>query len=145
MEREMPKKKQRKPVVWVGALLFFLLIVYIGTMDSGKKRTSNSASKAIQSQKSSSSRQSKVKNAISYLNDIDEVAWVEVDNNNVYVGFDPVPSDMDAIIRAAAMNGNRAADFGVHVWAVKSTQRNWRPGQGSYLAQHSARHGKIID
>jgi len=143
----MPEKKQRNPVVWVDALLVVLVIVFVGTMDTSKQRTrvSSNKSKSTTAHKSSSSRQSKVKSALSYLNDIDEVAWVEIDDNNVYVGFDPSPSDMDAIIRAAAMTGNRAADFGVHVWAVKANQRNWRPGQESYLAEPSARHGKIID
>ncbi len=141
----MSEKKRRNPTVWVGALLILLIIVYIGTRDTGKQRTRIPSTKSATTQKSSGSRQSQVTNALSYLNNIDEVAWIEVDDNNVYVGFEPIPSDMDAIIRAAALNGNRAADFGVHVWAVKATQRNWRPGQGSYLAEHSARHGKIID
>ena len=28
-----------------------------------------------------------LKNSLTYLNDIPEISWVEIDNNNVFIGF----------------------------------------------------------
>jgi hypothetical protein len=81
---------------------------------------------------------------LAYLNDIDEVSWVEFDANNVYVGFERRPADLSAIVNAAAVNGNRALGFGVHVWAVPG-RRGWRPGDGTYYCEATARHGELED
>ena len=86
-----------------------------------------------------------IKKSLSYLNDIPEVEWVEVDGNDVYIGFKERPSDLKLIIHAAAINGNRAHGFGVHVWAVDAKYAGWRPGAGPYWCTATARHGKITD
>jgi len=80
---------------------------------------------------------------LSYLKDIPEVSWVKFDDNNVYIGFKTLPGDLGAIVNAAAIHGNRAIDFGVHVWAVPETQKNFRPGLDPSYCSATARHGKI--
>ena len=81
--------------------------------------------------------------ALSYLNDIEEIKWVEIDGNNAYIGFDPLPSDWQLVIKAAAVHANKATDFGFHVWAVPAAKRGWRPGDSSYYGNVTARYGKI--
>lgn len=72
--------------------------------------------------------------------------WVEVDGNNAHIGFDPVPEDVDMVVRFAALNGNKATDFGFHASGVKaSAGPGWRPGNPGLIVEHTARHGKIED
>ena len=83
---------------------------------------------------------------LSYLTtEVPEIAWVEVDDNDVYIGFKQIPDDMDLIVRFAAVNGNTAINFGVHVWAVPATSRGWRPGTGPYYQEVTARYGRVED
>ena len=86
-----------------------------------------------------------LKHELAYLQNIPEVSWVEFDENDVYIGFNERPSDLRLIMSSAALIGNRAYGFGVHLWAVKATQRGWRPGKGSYYCECTARYGKIKD
>jgi len=87
--------------------------------------------------------QAALQNRLLYLSDIPEISWVEFDGNNVYIGFKELPSDLRTIINAAAVHGNRALGFGVHVWAIKASNKKWRPDSGSYLCEATARYGKI--
>ena len=89
-------------------------------------------------------RERRAKTALKYLDDIEEIKWVQFEDNNAYIGFDPLPNDWQAIIRAAALHANKATDFGFHVWAVKAEARGWRPGSSrSLYGEVTARHGKI--
>jgi hypothetical protein len=83
--------------------------------------------------------------AVSYLSKIEEVRWLTIDKNNIYIGFNPVPDDMRGICNAAAINGNRKTNFGVHVWAVDASKhhKNWRPITGKCLYETTARYGKL--
>ena len=80
--------------------------------------------------------------ALAYLNEIDDVTWVEVDSNNAYLGFASVPEDLALIVNAAAMNGNKVLGLGVHVWAVQA-DLGWRPGQPGFLCAATARGGQF--
>jgi hypothetical protein len=82
---------------------------------------------------------------LGYLKNIREVQWIEIDSNTVYVGFAPIPSDYREICNAAAFIGNRAINFGVHVWAIDATKYNnyWRPGSGTALYETTCRHGQF--
>ena len=71
--------------------------------------------------------------SVKYLTDIPEVSWIEVEQNDVYIGWNSIPSDFDMINRFAAMIGNRAINFGVHVWSIQASKKGWRPGDSSYL------------
>ncbi len=90
-------------------------------------------------------RQAVLAARLSYLNAIPDIRWVEIDGNNVYIGFREVPADLKNICRAAAANGNRAIGFGVHVWAVPAPafSRGWRPGDGPYYYEVTVRHGEV--
>jgi hypothetical protein len=90
-------------------------------------------------------KSSVLRSALSYLNDINEIAWVDIEDNNVYIGWKSIPPDFSVINRGAAFQGNKALDFGVHVWSVKAAQRGWRPGAGPYLCETTARYGKVQD
>ena len=83
------------------------------------------------------------KNKLAYLNNIPEISWVEFDGNNAYIGFKKYPPDLRLIMSSAALIGNKANGFGVHLWAVEATQRGWRPGKGHYYCECTARYGKI--
>ena len=89
--------------------------------------------------------QDALKSRLEYLKDIPEIAWVEFDGNNVYIGFKKRPSDLRTIVNAAALWGNKAYGFGVHVWAVEARLRGWRPGEGPYYCEATARYGKVQD
>ena len=82
---------------------------------------------------------------LQHLEDIEEVAWVEFDRNDVYVGFRSVPTDLIAVVNSAALRGNRALNFGVSVYAVQSppAQRGWRLGQPGFLCWAAVRYGKF--
>ena len=80
---------------------------------------------------------------LAYLKDIPEVSWVEFNDNNVCIGFKALPQDLRSIVSAAAIHGNRATDFGVHIWAVPESQKNFRPGLDPSYCTATARHGKI--
>ena len=86
---------------------------------------------------------SALKKRLTYLRDIEEVAWVEFEDNDVYVGFTHRPSDLAAVINTAALHGNRAHGFGVHVWAVFANPRGWRPGDGPYYCEATARSDEL--
>lgn len=83
-------------------------------------------------------KQISLEKRLTYLNDIPEVSWTQFSGNNVYIGFKEFPADLRAIINAAAIWGNRASGFKVHVWAVKA-QNNDRQ---SYC-KATAQYGKI--
>ena len=89
-------------------------------------------------------RQAMLTQRLAYLTeDVAEIEWVEVESNDVYIGFREVPKDMDLILRFAAVHGSNAINYGVHVWAVPSQSRGWRPGGGFYYAEITARNGKV--
>ncbi len=125
------------------ALFFVAIGVVVGISGSGGD--SGSISSPSRASTSSLSRASTLKTALSYLQDIEEVAWVDFVGNTVYVGFSKRPYDLDLIIGAAALIGNEAIDFGVHVWAVDGSRFNagWRPGDGPYYKSVTARYGRI--
>lgn len=78
---------------------------------------------------------------LSYLKDIPEISWVIIVKNNVYLGFVKKINDMGAICRGAAVQGNRAYGFGVHVYAVDGYQADWK--KAKHYCRATARHGRI--
>ena len=92
---------------------------------------------------SSASRQSILHREMAYLEELPEVAWYEVQGNNVYVGFRTLPVDWKTVINGAALHGNKAIDFGCHVWAVHADKRGWRPGDGPFYGESTARYGRL--
>ena len=84
-----------------------------------------------------------IEQRLSYLKDLDDVEWVRFDRNNVYIGFSKAPYDIRSVVCAAAMHGNRAYGWGVHVWAVPSDNPNYKAGDVPYYCEATARYGKI--
>jgi len=78
---------------------------------------------------------------LAYLKDIAEISWVIFDKNNVYLGFNKIPDDMGTIVRGAALQGNKAYGFGVHVWAMDANKGDWKTAPHYYTA--TARHGRV--
>ena len=87
------------------------------------------------------SREAILEETLSYLSTLEDVAWVHFDGNNVYVGFTRRPDDLDMVLRAAALKGNRAIDFGVHVWGIPADEP--RGSVDRVYGEASARYGKI--
>ena len=117
----------RAPVgIWVISVI--LLVVGISMLPDDPDGTTNEPERLAE--------------ALAYLNEIDDVTWVEVDSNNAYLGFASVPEDLALIVNAAAMNGNKVLGLGVHVWAVQA-DLGWRPGQPGFLCAATARGGQF--
>ena len=117
-------------------VFIFLLVVFaIGVINDETSTSGNSSS--------SSNRETILKEKLNYLNDMEAVSWWEVDGNDVFINFHDLSFNWKAAIRMAATLGNRATDFGVHVWALNGKQRGWRPGDGGYLENVTARYGKL--
>ncbi len=114
-------------ILGIGFLFF-----YIGRTD----KSGSTYSKSTTSTKS-------LMTAMNYLNDISEISWWEVDDNDVYINFEPLPSDWNMIVRAVALKGNKTTNFGVHVWVMSGKQKGWKPRDGGHLKQITARYGKI--
>ena len=112
-----------------------LLFFYIGKTSLKSGSTKGKSSKF--------SKTSVLKVELNYFNDIKEITWWEVDDNHVYINFEPLPSDWNMIIRASALKGNKTTDFGVHVWAMTGKRKGWRPGDSGYTGSVTARYGKI--
>ena len=126
-----------------GVIRFFAVVVITGVAIGvilGWPRNGDSNTKSS----STISRENKIRSELSYLmTEVDEIEWIEVDSNVVYVGFEPLPSDWEMIIKGAALRANRAIGSGAHVWAVKAANKGWRPGDSSYYGEVTARYGKI--
>jgi hypothetical protein len=136
-QSSIPRQKKRSKGAAV-FLIFILFIIIVFTFKYGFQGSSD---------KRSSTKNVKLSSALSYLNEINEIKWVDIYDNDVYIGFDPLPSDYKIVCKAAALHGNKAINFGVHVWAINARkyQKGWRPGDGTYYYETTARYGKIQD
>jgi len=117
-------------ILGIGFLFF-----YIGRTDKSgstysKSTTSTTSTKSLMTE-------------MNYLNDISEIGWWEVDDNDVYINFNTLPSDWNMIVRAVALKGNKTTNFGVHVWVLSGKQKGWKPRDGGHIKQITARYGKI--
>ena len=136
-QSSIPRQKKRSIWAWLLAI-FILTIIIIFTIKYSFQGSI---------EKRDPIPNAGLSNALSYLNKVTEIKWVDIDNNNVYIGFNPLPSDYKILCKAAALHGNNAINFGVHVWAIDASkyQKGWRPGNGTYYYEVTARYGKIKD
>ena len=127
-----PVGSKSRKLVWFSILagigLFFLISFFVGSSESPNKKIS-----------SSQSRETKLAEALAYLDDVPEIKWIEIDSNTVHLGVDPLPLDIKLIAQAAAFNGNKAINFGVHVWVHPANDKS------KYYGETTARYGKIED
>jgi len=87
-------------------------------------------------------KDSKLENRLNYLYEIPEISWVRFDDNSVYIGFTSIPSDITLILGGAAFFGNKAIDFGVHVYAYDACRYGPTTG-GNFFRGATCRHGKV--
>jgi len=88
--------------------------------------------------------QSALSNSLSYLFETSQVAWVEYDQNRVYLGFTTAGSDVEQIVRTAASIGSKAYGGEVQVWGVRFQYGGWRPGEGlPYICTTLADRGEV--
>jgi len=79
---------------------------------------------------------------LGYMKKIAEVSWVTFERNSVYIGWRSRPTDIHAIVSAAAFQGNRAINFGVHVYNYDAG-RFPTPDKGPlFFCTATVRHGK---
>jgi hypothetical protein len=86
--------------------------------------------------------QTALEKRLAYLNNLPEISWVKFDGNNVYIGLNKVSSNLDSIVRGAAVFGNKAYGLGMQVWAVRDTT-NVPAIDFKYYCAATARHGKV--
>ena len=78
---------------------------------------------------------------LSYLNTTFGISWVVFDKNSVYIGFETVDNDLGMIVRGAAVQGNKAYGFGVHIYAVDANKGDWKTAP--HYCTATARHGRV--
>jgi ankyrin repeat protein len=100
-------------------------------------------SKPYSKQRDSESQEEKLEGVLGGIRLMPEVSWLEIDRNDVYVGFKKFPNDINQLIRAWALQGSREINFGVHVWAIENVSSGWRPGQSGHYITITARDGRI--
>jgi len=130
----MHKSKYKIPALILAGLAISLTI----SIFKSKNSSSNT-----ERPEASSSQLNIIEQELQYLNDIEEIAWYEVDGNDIYIGFNRRPNDISFILRGAALRANKVTNFGVHVWGVNANQKGWRPGDGPYYEEVTARYGEI--
>jgi predicted nucleic acid-binding Zn ribbon protein len=126
-------------------IILILVIVFVGLPILGyiKRSTDQYVNRQVRTSSTSDIQTQTLHKELQYLSDIPEIAWFEIEGNNVYVGFNTLPEDWEMIIKGAALRGNQAINFGCHVWAVDAQKKGWRPGDSSFFGEFSARYGKI--
>ena len=101
------------------------------------------AKKKVEETKARMTREKILAKRLSYLHEVIEVQWFNIEDNNVYIGFKPLPSDWQIITNAAALHGNKAINFVCNTWAVNADNPNWRPGNGPFYGKATARNGRV--
>ncbi len=139
-------RKRKQPQVpiqfYLGCLLAVLSVVgFVYVSYQGYSKVSNNIREAGESQQAN--REKVLAKTLSYLSKLEDVAWVTVEDNNVYVGLTRKAPDLELVLRAAALKGNRAINFGCHVWAVPEDAA---PGDVSrFYGEATARYGRVQD
>lgn len=135
----MSERKKQNPIA---ALIVLGLVVWgCYALISSAPETPPTANDALQTGKSDRFDTPATETMIAGMADLPEVAWVERDRNNVYIGLSEVPPDIKSLGNAWALQFNREWDFGAHLWFVPAEAE---PGDVSRVyRQVSARHEEI--
>lgn len=86
---------------------------------------------------------SALRERLAYVENLSEVAWLEFDGGDVYIGFSRRPPDLANIVNTAAVAGHQAHGARVTVWAVDGGAPGWRPGDGEPFCKVTIRLGSI--
>jgi hypothetical protein len=131
----------------IGCLIVLLAVGFVGYMIF----TSVKDTMPTEEQLEKSREQAKVmteaiiKNKIpASIVDMDEIDWVEYDDEVVYIGFNKRPDDLKTMIDMWAIQANRELGSMVSVWAVVGEEKGWRPGNSASVNGYHAiaRNGK---
>ena len=141
---------KKSSMVLAGLTISVLLYTCGDDKDEG---SSSNSTQSVREQAIELSREQVIASTLSYLNGsepydatkklIPELQWIDIKSNNVYLGFSVPPSDVDWIVKGAALKCNLAIDFGCHVWAVDARDRPFVAGEGRYYQEATARNGKV--
>ena len=123
-------------MIIIGIPLLIGIIVGINNMSDQSDAEKKKVEVEVEKKQTQDNYEIILKKRLAYLNDIEEVSHFKVDHNTVYVYFKAFPSDWCTIIKAAAWHGNKAIDFGCHVWAMDANNPD------SFLGTATVRHGK---
>lgn len=96
--------------------------------------------KEIQNKIPKESEEASLKKRLNYLYNIPEISWIKFEHNSVYIGFNSSRSDVTTILRMAAFHGNKAIDFGVHIYAYKCS---YPTTGGNFFKGATCRYGKV--
>lgn len=73
--------------------------------------------------------------------EIPEIRWMEFDGNSIYIGFNPIPSDVRTILGFWAFGGWKRINFGCHIYAYDASRYN-PTTDGNFFAGATCRYGK---
>ena len=90
------------------------------------------------------SRQEQLTKTLAYLEEIPEVAWVSFESNSVYIGWKERPADIRTVVIAAAFHGNRAINFGVHIYNYDAASFPSPTNGPKFFCTATVRDGKHI-
>lgn len=133
------KKQNTRGCAVIFCLLGLAFVVYVLANSSGSQRSGDAPSSGGGQQ--ISPQETILRKTLSYLSTLEDVEWVHFENNNVYIGFTRPPPDLEIVLGMAAVKGNRAINFGVHVWGVPASAT---PGSVDRIyGEKTARYGKV--
>ena len=132
-------KRFRKKLPWINKM-----IARANNATERKlKLKSINTSKDVFTLKNWSKKEIKIKESLSYLIDsVKQIKQIKIKKNIVIIAWNKIPSDFSVINRGAALQANKATDFGVHIWSVPSGHIGWDETQ-SYICETTARYGKV--
>jgi hypothetical protein len=84
-----------------------------------------------------------VSKGISFLNDVQRVAWYKVEGKHIVIGWKGIPDDFYGLNHKAAVRASKLNKKQVHVWAVRHHQRDWSPGEGGQICVTTALRGRL--
>jgi hypothetical protein len=101
-------------------------------------------------------REEQLRRAVAHLDLIASVAWHEVEDGRVYIGFRPAHDAAqqmvdqlltpELIAQIAAIRGSRAIGSEVRAWGALAAPRGWRPGDpAARVVAHTARDGYLVE
>lgn len=73
--------------------------------------------------------------------EIPEIRWMEFDGNSIYIGFNPIPSDVRTILGFWAFGGWKRINFGCHIYAYDASRYS-PTTDGNFFAGATCRYGK---
>lgn len=98
-------------------------------------------------------REKLISQELEYLkNNVEEIEWIEVENNQIYIGFKSIPEDYESILRGASWRASRAIFYKVTVWGLPTWKykKGWRletapPELDRYWSRYFGRYGRGVE